>query len=759
MLHAYELGMLSDADREAFEMHMMDCRHCFERAQKLAEAANMVRHDPEVHSAVEQMDRAETEEDNSGITSNKKSLSARKLWRSLVPSIVVVGLLILLILKPWQIDIHTTQEAVATQPRLAIMYFENLTDPEDTQRLSDIITSLMITDLSESQYVSVISSQRLYDIARAIGKEGSSRLDRETAMEIAQRADAEWMLIGSIHQTEPNYSLAGQLVEVSTGDVIASQLVAGEPGDKIFALVDKLTIELKNDLALPSGASMEPDRMVAEVTTHSPEAYRYYIEGVELFNKYYIDEAKAALEKAIEKDSTFAMAYYALASMTSGYEGSTYMEKAIKYLDRVNQKERYYILSLKAASDNNYEGAIEYLENILERYPDEKEAIYRIGNFYYVTHDYSKAIVNFERVIELDPFNKVTFNMLAYSYYMIGKYDRAVETIDKYVAVAPDEANPYDSRGDILSRLGRYDEAMDSYRKAAAIKPDFSSTAMALFYIPLFQRKYEEAEHYAAAFTDTGIRSADSRSTLYQSILQVYQGRFDSAIVIAQKMLDKDKDENYYALIADKLYLMATIYESRGKYEQAVKTIREARKASIMNNSKMNASYRHIEIIYLVKAGRIDEAEELLTNYGKENDGNVFRLARYHYVKGVMAMERADYDYAISELEQSSKMRSSFSYLTNYMLARAHSRTGNYKSAIPLFEQLRKYVGIWRIFYGVEDSKAYYYLGIAYEETAAYEKAIKQYEDFLVIWKDADSTFNAEIEDAQKRLAQLKSRS
>ncbi|PKK85060.1 MAG: hypothetical protein CVT49_00535 [candidate division Zixibacteria bacterium HGW-Zixibacteria-1] len=760
MLHAYELGMLSDVDREEFEMHMMDCRFCFERVQKLAVVSHIVRHDPEIRTTIEETIETEEAEEETDLSEKKSSFFHKRLWPSLVPTLVVVGFLIVLLMKPWQVDIHPTQEAVATQSRLAIMYFENLTDPQDEQRLGDIITSLLITDLSESEYVNVISSQRLYDIARTMGKESHVGLDKETALEIARRADAKWMLLGSIHQSEPYYSIAGQLVDVATGDVIASQLTAGEPGENIFAIVDKLSAEIKNDLTLPREAGDELDPMVADVTTHSAEAYRDYLQGVEYYRKLYAEESKRYLEKAIEEDSTFAMAYYylshAVASKTALSE--KYMNMALKYLDKVNQKERYYILAKEASDNVDYKMAVNYLEKILDRYPDEKDALYLIGTNYYTMQEYKKAVEYFEKVIGLDPFNKLTFNMLAYCYYALGDYDKAIENADKYVAVAPDEANPYDTRGDILARIGRTEEAIESLKKALQIKPDFAASGMALIYLNLFHRNYAEANHYADVFAESGVTNAESRSNFYHAIVYSYQGMAQKALKTLDEYLEEDMQEEDYMLLGDKYYLKAAIYDEMGRADEAIDNIRKAREVSLLNNPDVTAAYRHLETQYLARGKRFAEAEKMLENYAKDIEGFELRLARYHYCSGAIAFERSNYEKAITEFEQSQKVRDTFSYLTGYMLALSFIKTGQYEAAIPIFEKLSYEVSIWRMFYGIQDSKAFYYLGIAYEETGNYEKAAAYYNKFLEIWKDADSTWT-ELDDARLRLDRLISRS
>ncbi|MDP3025175.1 MAG: serine/threonine-protein kinase [candidate division Zixibacteria bacterium] len=166
-------------------------------------------------------------------------------------SVVFVLALLFLVFKPFRFEIVPEEKAMAKENSLAIMYFENLVDKDDKERLGEIVTNLLITGLSESQYMNVVSSQRLYDILKLLGKEGAKVVDRNVATEVATKAGAKWMLLGSILQEEPQIILTSQLVEVKSGRVLSSQRVSGEPGEKIFPLVDRLTAELKKGLSAP----------------------------------------------------------------------------------------------------------------------------------------------------------------------------------------------------------------------------------------------------------------------------------------------------------------------------------------------------------------------------------------------------------------------------------------------------------------------------------------------------------------------------
>ena len=78
---------------------------------------------------------------------------------------------------------------------MAVMYFENLVDPDDPQRLGDVITNLLITDMSESKHFDVVSSQRLYDILSQLGHEGVTKIDQTIATRVAEHANANLMLL------------------------------------------------------------------------------------------------------------------------------------------------------------------------------------------------------------------------------------------------------------------------------------------------------------------------------------------------------------------------------------------------------------------------------------------------------------------------------------------------------------------------------------------------------------------------------------
>jgi len=71
-----------------------------------------------------------------------------------------------------------------------------------------------------------------------------------------------------------------------------------------------------------------------------------------------------------------------------------------------------------------------------------------------------------------------------------------------------------------------------------------------------------------------------------------------------------------------------------------------------------------------------------------------------------------------------------------------------FEKVLTRYDEYRAFFTIWAV-------KAHYLLGLAYEKSGWNAKAVEQYEEFLDIWKNADSG-NKEIEDAKARLEALK---
>jgi eukaryotic-like serine/threonine-protein kinase len=683
----------------------------------------------------------------------------RKLLPFIIPaSIIFVLVLLFLILKPFKVEMVPEKGAIAKENSLAIMYFENLVDREDRERLGEIVTNLLITGLSESQYMNVVSSQRLYDILKLLGKEGAKVIDKNVASQVATKAGAKWMLLGSILQVEPQVILTSQLVEVESGRVLGSKRVSGEPGEKIFSIVDRLTVEVKKDLSLPAQAQKEETPKVADVTTHSPEAYRFYLEGVENFYKVYNVEAERSFRKALEYDSTFAMAYYFLALIKEGEGKKELITQAAKYADKVSQKEKYYIKSLQLAISGNSTQEIKELLRITERYPDEKMAFFLLGTCNYLTlRQYEEAVRYFNKAIEIDPLYKIAYNMLAYAYNDMGDFEKSIWAINKYISIVPDEANPYDSRADLYAYNGKLDQAIESYRKALEIKPDFYASLTKLGFMYLFKREYARVDSCFKALSSSNEKLYRSGGRLCLAFIPLYQGKFEDALkvlddgIAADRMEQAEGEPNAY-----KHFIKAQIYEEKKNMGLALNEteigIEILKKVTPSDPVNMRDYYANL----LAESGKIKEAEEIARALKKDiEEKNPTMMYSYWLALGAIEQAKGNTSIAVNYQEKADKESPTPLFQVRFFLGKIYLESGKIGEAVAELEKaLSRYDNV-RAGSPIGAVKAYYLLGLAYEKSGWNNKAIEKYEEFLDIWKNADPGI-PEVADAKERVRKLR---
>jgi len=687
---------------------------------------------------------------------NKKNNNFKRILLS--TGILAVIIITILVIKPWELTISSSSKESVSNNRLAVMYFENLIDREDPERMGEILTNLLITDLSESKYVNVVSSQRLYDVMKLLGQEGEKSVTREIATQAAEKAGAKWMLLGSILQIKPRFVVTSQLVDVQTGQVEAAQQLTGDIENDIFSIVDKLTIEIRKDLSLPAEAELEPDLAVADVTTHSPDAYRHYLIGMENLSKHYWSEAENNFIKAIEYDSTFAIAYYELAWRKTGDERKRLADLADKNSENITHKEKSYLNLLKAEISGDNSRYVEILEEIIENEPDDKIALFQLGRRYMAINQLEKAVDVYLRATNVDPLFKDPYNELAYVYNDLGDFERSIWAINKYIELAPDESNPYDSKGELYCFNGKLEEAVDAYKKALELDSNFILSIINLGNTYLYMGNYSEAEKQyqsLALYSDKNIRSY-GRTAI--AGVQLYQGKFNEALRLLEVGIESDRLElGDDTATAIKLGQCAMIY---GMYikdnKTAISKINEA--VDIIKNIKINDRLRFklmgLQVYFNFKDNNPNLSDSIIGEIQRGIDSSLLHNPDklYDFINGITKLAKGNTNSAISLFEKSVDNYSE--YCDKLWLVRAYLEAGKFENGVELLEEMLDKYNISRVKFSADAVIAYYFLGRAYEESGWNRKAVEQYDKFLSIWKNADQDI-FEINDAKERLQKL----
>ena len=210
---------------------------------------------------------------------------------------------------------------------LAILGFENKTGDAELDWLSAGLPEILLTDLTQSSSVPLISNSRVQDCLGGHKKNKDYNYTHEDWLEASRSLGATKVLSGSFFKMGDKIRIDARLESSSDGKIILAEKVIG---DDPFQLVDSITQKLSQSLDIfqPDASTSE----VAVITSSNPEAYRYYILGMQEFDKFEFESSIAKFEEAIALDSSFALPYLRIGMAYSlrgrGQQGMEYFRKA-----------------------------------------------------------------------------------------------------------------------------------------------------------------------------------------------------------------------------------------------------------------------------------------------------------------------------------------------------------------------------------------------------------------------------------------------
>ncbi len=628
---------------------------------------------------------------------------------------------------------------------LAVMYFENLSDPKDKHHTGEMLTNLLITSLSQTDGLEVISREQLYKILEDLDLSESKIITKKTAIKVAQSAGVSIILVASILQDVPSLSVTFQLIDVSSGHILGSHRLAGFESDEIFSFVDTLALLVTNDLKIRA-VNYLVTKSVADVTTDSPEAYRAYVVGLSLVDKLYMKEARVAFKKAIELDSSFAMAYYYLAqTQDDPVQFKEILRKALKLAVNTTERERLLITAINFSIQNKRNKAAEIYKQMIERYPHEIEAYNRLLAISEV------GINTLLRGVRANPSEQMLWNQLALSYALNNQKQEAFDAINECIRLAPAEPNPYDSKGVIYAMFMEYDSSAIYYKKALEFRKDFWNVAMKLGNYDVLEGNYKEAQKYFDMSGELSLR--------YPSI-NSHRGLLNAEIIRLEKVLKTIT--NTWQISCTRSMLINLFYET-GRFKKMLQLTRES--CDEWKKIFPDDHYGRPFLVWaLAKNNKLDEAQKIIEGMHDQKEGTPWLPIYTSYASSVLSYEEGNYELALYKFNQTfSKV--SPNHEPNLFQAICMIKTGRIRDAVIQLKRLKR----WpltnisyrlhfvpgEMFYSyINNVKAHYWLGIAYEKLGESAKASSEYRTFMDIWKDAD--FNSpELSDAKVRLAKL----
>jgi len=147
-------------------------------------------------------------------------------------------------------------------------------------------------------------------------------------------------------------------------------------------------------------------------------------------------------------------------------------EEVVEEIQRLKETEA----GVKAASEKirqgDFDGALAGLKAILEKNPQDSNALYLTGVAYLRKDLPVEASGPFLKVTELSPKFAAAFYQLGVCYQKQGQPDKALAEYEKAIALEPGNPDVFYNAGLLLFGLTRIDEALAHFEKALALRPD-----------------------------------------------------------------------------------------------------------------------------------------------------------------------------------------------------------------------------------------------------------------------------------------------
>jgi TolB-like protein len=579
---------------------------------------------------------------------------------------------------------------------------------------------------------------------------GSGGADLETALAVARAVKASAAVLGSIVATGNRVRVSADLYG-QDGKALAHAQVDGA-SDSVLPLVDSLSLYLVRDIW--RSREPVPTIRVSGLTTGSLAAMREYLTGERFYRHSEWDSAAAAFDRAVQQDSTFALAHYRLA-MAIGWKGGYNQPRAklataaaLRFSNRLQPRERTLITAYDLFSQGKL-AAIDTMQRYVAAWPDDVEGWNLLGETQYHTRqltglDAATLEKPFDHVLALDS----SLSPVAIHPIEITLAERDEPRYQRYMAVMrkfgdPTLASMYAAAGELAFRnvrpdsadaveLGRHGDLMASVFTGSQIGPNTTpdSVLSALEQFTQILTAANPNPQFAGQFVS-------ARGFLYAGL-----GQFGNAKKLVDSLGPAGRDAGGGIILAPIMLGFAPPGYGGEMLEQAQQI------------PIQNVFHGYLMIATGLAQGETIRSGKLLDSLSRDSlKMPPFLKGAYRGARGWHALLKGDTTLGLQELragaEQMGVGQQFFSGPIRFQLASTLAARPQTRE-----EGMRMLRNAFNNDIGVRPF-AYFVLGKAEEIAQEKDSALAAYGHFLRLWAKADSMGQPRVQEARDAIARL----
>jgi eukaryotic-like serine/threonine-protein kinase len=573
----------------------------------------------------------------------------------------------------------------------------------------DALKQGLSVSLSQSPFLNLLSDNKVSETLKQMGRDPEARLTKELAQEVCMRSRSKAMLAGSISSLGSQYVVGLKVVSCVSGDALAREQVQANAKEEVLKALDKAATSLRTKLGESLSTVKKYDTPLEEASTSSLAALQAYSEASKVTRQKGETAAIPLLKRAVELDPKFALAYTDLGNA-------------------------YFNIGEHGVANENLQKAYDLRERTSER---EK---YRIAVNYYsmATGELEKANRACQPWALAYPRDPMPHGMLASNFGTVGQSEKATAEALEYLRLEPDSTFSYAQLVIAYAALNRLDEAKAAYEQSLARK---------------LEGPYLHQNRYGVAFLDGDtvemqrqlawgmgkegediFLSAHSDTEAYAGHFVKARGLSRHAAIAAERTGQKETTALWR--------LNEALREAEiGNREQARKQITAIPNSASTRNLRISAAFALARAGDTVRAQTMADTlnreaplDTMLIGYSLPTIRAAIELNRNHFASAVELLQTAS-PYELGN--PPSSPQPSGTLYPIYVRGEAFLKAGQSEQAAAEFQKIIDHRGIVQNF--ILGALAHLQLGRAKAIGGDKENARKSYQEFLTLWKDADS--------------------
>ena len=653
---------------------------------------------------------------------------------------------------------------------ITVVYFENLTGDARLNYWRMALCQLLIDSLRQSRYLNVLPGDQLREILKGVGQPDTAGFTASQLREIAREGNSENVLHGSLTRSGNRFRVGFTLQNIGKDVPTISDSVEGIGPDSLFDMVDRIAFKIKSSLNLSSEEiANDVQRKVADISTHSFDAVKFFVEGDQLYEQGKYAESVQAYQQAVSVDPKFALALWKI-SVNYGYIGvpdqeKVYLRRALALLDRVSVRDQYLLRGYAEANlNNNYEKAIENYQRLLKLYPGDEDGRTVLAVIYRNQEEWDLALEQFLGIARDNPRSVMAIRNVVFIMTAKGRYDLALQLLrskkELFLKQAP---VPYHRElARVLCAQGLFNLAVTETRLAISLEPEDIRNILLLGNIYHLQGNLAAAESEYRRILAKPVADPEKSGVLSLAFLYGQQGKYKKCGIELNRAIQTLRQANSKPAELNMLLAMTYLLLQQKQYADADGVAREAEKAAEeLNFLSDRILATHLRGVADAGLGNFAEAESVAARLREriEKSGNRKRIREWLHLRGVISRAKGQLAPAAADFSEAAGLLSSQLWPSDehafYLqdLAAAYYQKGDLDEARRQFEKITNLT--WgRLRFGDIYARAFYWLGKIYQRKAIREKAAENYLRFLKIWEKSDPDL-AETADAREQLRKL----